>query len=129
MSEDKLTKDDLVLLMESYRNMIVMHQTILAQSAKTVDLLDNIATKQDSLFSKQSSICKSLGDMGDDIKGVTTKVTDMDKNINSHEKKSIEFYGKIINKIHLGWIGMITIILSLMGLGVTLMNQVSNIVK
>ena len=29
MSEDKLTRDDLVLLMESYRNMITMHQTIL----------------------------------------------------------------------------------------------------
>ena len=42
MAEDRLTKDDLVLLMESYRNMITMHQTILDQTNKTIDKLEYI---------------------------------------------------------------------------------------
>jgi hypothetical protein len=58
MSEDKLTKDDLVLLMESYRNMITMHQTILDQSEKTIEKMGLIADKQDALYAKQNNVCK-----------------------------------------------------------------------
>jgi len=129
MSEDKLTKDDLVLLMESYRNMITMHQTILDQTNKTIDKLDTIATKQDSLFSKQGSICNQLGSMngkidildkldtGDNIDDLKTKVIDK---LQDHEKKSIEDHGKITNKIYLGWIGMGTIIIGIVGLMATI---------
>lgn len=118
---DELTKDDLVLLMESYRNMITMHQTILDQTGKTIDKLDGIATKQDNLFSKQGSICLQLGKMatGDNIDDLRTKITDK---LQTHEKKSIEDHGKITNKIHLGWIGMGTIIIGIVGLMVTLAN-------
>ncbi len=129
MTEDKLTKDDLVLLMESYRNMIVMHQSILEQSSKTIERLDNIATKQDNLFNKQNSVCTSLNNIGGNVDGLTTKVVDMERTVNNHEKKSIEVHGKIINKIHLGWIGMITIILGLIGLTTTMVHIMNNVPK
>lgn len=122
MSEDKLTRDDLVLLMESYRNMITMHQTILDQTSKTIEKMDNIATKQDSLFSKQGKICSSLNDINGNMDQVSKDLSTVTDKMNSHENKSIEQYGKVVNKIHLGWIGMGSIIIGLIGLVIALMN-------
>jgi len=133
MGEDKLTRDDLVLLMESYRNMITMHQTILDQTNKTIDKLNIIASKLDSLFSKQGNICNTMNNIdekinttiietktnNDKIDNISINIT---KNLNDHEKKSIEEHSKLTNKIYIGWIGMVTIILSLIGLGITLTN-------
>lgn len=116
MSEDKLTKDDLVLLMESYRNMITMHQTILDQSSKTIEKMDTIVNKQDTLFSKQGQICNSLDKITGSLDSTAKNLSDVAKNANTHEKKTIEDHGKLANKIHLGWIGMGTIIMGLIGL-------------
>lgn len=131
MSEDKLTKDDLVLLMESYRNMITMHQTILDQTTKTIDKLDNITTKQDSIISKQGMVCNSLSNITDKIDttngNLKSTVEKIDKlggkvsdKIDDHEKKRMESDGKITSKIHLGWIGMGTIIVGLLGIIMTI---------
>ena len=142
MSEDRLTRDDLVLLMESYRNMITMHQTILDQTTKTIDAMGVIATKQDSLFSKQSAICNTINGMSDKMAqystdcnaSLTTSTAKMDdfkntviKTLNSHEKKTIEEHAKLANKIYVGWIGMGTIILGLVGLIYTLTNLIHTI--
>lgn len=116
MSEDKLTRDDLVLLMESYRNMITMHQTILDQSEKTIEKMDNIATKQDALFSKQSHLCTSLDRVSENLDGASASLKEAAKSAIAHEKETIKQHGKIENKIHLGWIGMGTIIMGLIGL-------------
>lgn len=138
MSEDRLTRDDLILLMESYRNMITMHQTILDQTSKTIERMDNIASKQDSLFSKQGQIFSSLKDITGNIDSVasnlsitTDKIENMSNNIsnklNDNEKRSIEQHGTVINKIHLGWIGMGTIIIGLIGLVIALIQYHSAI--
>lgn len=120
MSEDKLTRDDLVLLMESYRNMITMHQTILDQSSKTIEKMDVIVNKQDTLFSKQGQICNSLDKITGSLDTAARNLNDVAKNANNHEKKTIEEHGKITNKIYLGWIGMGTIIIGLIGLIIAL---------
>ncbi len=116
MSEDKLTRDDLVLLMESYRNMITMHQTILDQSEKTIEKMDNIANKQDSLFSKQGHICNTLDKVSTNLDDTIKGLAESTKAANAHEKETIKQYSQVINKIHLGWIGMGTIIMGLIGL-------------
>lgn len=135
MGEDKLTRDDLVLLMESYRNMITMHQTILDQTNKTIDKLDGIANKQDSLFSKQGNICSTLSKITDKLEGNLTHSKDSNDKINNlsnivteklneHDKKSIEDHSKLTNKIYIGWVGMISIILALVGLTITAINMI-----
>ena len=135
MPEDKLTKDDLVLLMESYRNMITMHQTILDQGTKIVDVLNTIATKQDSLFSKQGNICSTLNKIQENvcesnntIKSSKDKIETVGSNLgeklNNHEKKSIEDHGKITNKIYIGWVGMVSIIIALIGLTLAITNMI-----
>jgi len=120
---DQLTRDDLVLLMESYRNMITMHQTILDQTSKTIERMDNIASKQDSLFFKQGNICNELQKITGNLdivnknnENLNLKSTSIEKQLNDHEKITLNDHNKIINKIHLGWIGMGTIIISLLTL-------------
>lgn len=120
MSEDKLTRDDLVLLMESYRNMITMHQTILDQSEKTIEKMDVIADKQDKLFSKQGHLCNTLDKVSTNLDDATKSLFDAAKGATAHEKETIRQYGAVVNKIHLGWIGMGTIILGLIGLIIAL---------
>jgi hypothetical protein len=142
MSEDKLTRDDLVLLMESYRNMITMHQTILDQTTKTIQAMDVIATKQDSLFSKQGNICNTINSIDkkmdkcslDCAAGLVTNTDRMDsfkdsivKVLNGHEKKTIEEHAKLSNKIYIGWIGMGTIIIGLVGLIYTITNLIQTL--
>jgi uncharacterized protein Yka (UPF0111/DUF47 family) len=138
MSEDNLTKDDLVLLMESYRNMITMHQTILDQSTKTIEKLDGIAIRQDSISTKQGNICGSLTKITDRLDDCASSLKDANTNIDkmedkitdklyTHEKKSIEDHGKITNKIYLGWIGMGTIIIGMIGLIITITKVINHV--
>jgi hypothetical protein len=120
MPDETLTKDDLVLLMESYRNVITMHETILNQTSKAIEKLDLIATKQDYIASKQSDTCKSLekcsGRLDDIFKAEGHVIDKIDK----HHEKSIDTHSKITTKIHLGWIGMGSIIIGLIGIIVTI---------
>jgi len=120
MAEDKLTRDDLVLLMESYRNMITMHQTILDQTTKTIDKLTDITTKQDNIISKQGMVCNSLNNIHEKIDGANGGLKEVAGKIDNHETQRIESDSKLTAKIHLGWIGMGTIIVALLGVIATL---------
>jgi cysteinyl-tRNA synthetase len=127
MSEDRLTRDDLVLLMESYRNMITMHQTILDQTSKTISIMENIVVKQDSTLSKQSQVCNSLQNITGNLSTISVNLsktadkidsfeTDITNQFNTHNIRTIEDHGKLTQKIYLGWIGMGTIIIGLVSL-------------
>lgn len=127
MAEENLTKDDLVLLMESYKNMITMHHTILEQSNKTIEQLADIVTKQDNISLKQRDTCQIMNGVSTkldscvkQLEGTNDKVDKLKDTINTHNEKSMDGHSKLANKIHLGWIGMGTIILGLIGLGVTI---------
>ena len=124
MPEDNLTKDDLMLLMESYRNMITMHKTILDQSSKTIEKLDHITTKQDAISTKQGTVCNSLHNIATKMDGVVGGTSLTQQKLDNHHEKSIETHGKLANKIHLGWIGMGTIILGIIGLVITILSHV-----
>jgi hypothetical protein len=126
MAEDKLTRDDLVLLMESYRNMITMHQTILDQTTKTIDKLTDITAKQDNIISKQGMVCNSLNNIHEKIDGANGGLKEVAGKIDNHETQRIESDSKLTSKIHLGWIGMGTIIVTLLGVIATLSQFVHN---
>jgi len=126
MSEDKLTRDDLVLLMESYRNMITMHQTILDQSEKTIEKMGLIATKQDDLYSKQNSVCGTLNKVSSNLDDTTKSLSEAAKAAVRHEKDVMAQHNRIETKIHLGWIGMGTIIIGLIGLIIALTDLIQS---
>ena len=137
-NNNTLTRDDLVLLMESYRNMITMHQTILDQSSKAIEKLDGIAMRQDSILTKQGTVCNSLTKITGRLDECASSLKESNSNIDtleqrmisklsSHSEKSIEVHEKIINKIHFGWIGMGTIIIGLIGLLYTLSTLINTL--
>lgn len=121
MSDEKLTRDDLVLLMESYRNMITMHQTILDQISRTMSKTEDITKASDAHLQKQIEICSSLKVISNDVKDISSKLSINSNDIEEFEKKAIEQHGKVINKIHIGWIGMGTIVVALIGIVISLL--------
>jgi len=122
MSEDKLTKEDLVLLMESYRNMITLHQTVLNQTTKALEKLNIIDSKQDNLKDKNGNLCIYLTKIIETLDNQNTMGNNVSFKVDRHEKKSLEDHNKLMNRIHIGWIGMGTIVLSILGLIITLIN-------
>jgi hypothetical protein len=123
MPEDNLTKDDLMLLMESYRNMIEYHQTILEQSTKTIEKLDSITTKQDIISTKQNSTCIHLKSITNKLDSVIGSSADHHKELHDHNIESIKTHGKLANKIHVGWVGMGSIIVGIIAIVVALITQ------
>lgn len=130
MADEILTKDDLVLLMESYKNMISMHHTVLEQSNRMIEQLASVVAQQDGISLKQRDTCSILNSVSTKLDTCVSKLEGFSKDIegikdnviekvNSHSQKSIEDHGKLANKIHLGWIGMGTIILGLITLSIT----------
>ncbi len=127
MADDNLTRDDLILLMESYQNMIIMHQTILDQTTHTVEKLDNIITKQDVISTKQGKLCVTLDNVAGKLDECASALKDSNTSIQTHALKSVEDHAKITNKVHLGWVGMGSIIVSLIGIILMLMHYGSDI--
>lgn len=62
-----LSKEDLYLLMESYKNMITLNATLAEQQKQLMDNQGKIIEKQDVLFNKQSQICDRITKMIDTI--------------------------------------------------------------
>ena len=90
-----------------------------------------IATKQDSLFSKQSAICNTINGMDGKMDKCSTGMDGLKdtviSSLNKHEKKTIEEHSKLANKIYVGWIGMGTIIMGLVGLIYTISNLIQHV--
>jgi len=120
MSDNNLTRDDLILLMDSYRNHFAMNQTLLSQLTKLVDQQTHMIKKCDIIISKQSQTCSGLEKATLELKDSNSKIDGMQNKIvervDNHNLSSVKDHNSLKNKIYLGWIGMGTIILSLLGL-------------
>jgi len=62
-----LSKEDLYLLMESYKNMITLNSTLAEQQKQLIENQQKIFEKQDTLASKQNQICDRVNLMADRI--------------------------------------------------------------
>jgi predicted PurR-regulated permease PerM len=74
MDEKGLNKDDLYLLMESYKNMITLNATIVEQQKQLMDNQDKIINKQEVLTTKQTQLCDRMNAIIDRI-DIWTKTT------------------------------------------------------
>lgn len=122
MSDNNLTRDDLILLMDSYRNHFAMNQTLLDQLGRIVDQQSSMMQKQDEMIQKQSRTCQSLHDAATALKSSNDKIdnikTDIIEKVTDHNLSSTKEHGSLKNKIYVGWIGMLSIIAALIGLGI-----------
>lgn len=62
-----LSKEDLYLLMESYKNMISLNATLAEQQKQLMENQEKIIVKQDMLATKQTSVCDRINVMIDRI--------------------------------------------------------------
>lgn len=141
LKNKSLSRDDLMLLMDSYRNTIQMHTTLVEQQKVVIGLQHELLTKQDSILNKQDVLCRSMESISKNLEGcaerfreATTLVTSKCDELNSQisgkvegvETKvdrstldSVKEHGSLKLRLYIAMGGMILIILSLVTLNIT----------
>jgi uncharacterized coiled-coil protein SlyX len=137
-----LSKDDLFLLMESYRNMIQLHSTLVEQQKSIMELQHTLIAKQDNISMKQVKTCDQLALIAsklDDCSNNLIKTNDniqlacnnIDKNINGgietvkdkmngNQVEITKQHSGITNRVYIAMGLMGTIVIALIGLSVQL---------
>lgn len=146
-----LNKEDLFLLMESYRNMITMHSTLAEQQKQIIDLQNKIINKQDGLSLKQTQSCNQLRMITDEVRqmsgGLTTTNDNLQKSCSLLDKNIVSTmttineriseskldvtkqHSMITNRIYITMGVMSTIIIGLITLAVGLTDKFDMISK
>lgn len=136
--EKSLSREDLTLLMESYRNTIELHTTLLEQQKQVLQFQHTIIEKQDSILGKQSKVCDKLTDVTKHLETCASNIAESNKSITATYlsiKKDVEDevekvgdkiegtrvenvtqHSAITNKIYVGMVGSGMIIITLIGL-------------
>lgn len=78
-----LNKEDLFLLMESYRNMITMHSTLAEQQKQIIDLQNNIISKQDVISFQQTKEYDQISNIVEKINICSTNISETSNTIQS----------------------------------------------
>lgn len=136
--EKSLSREDLTLLMESYRNTIELHTTLLEQQKQVLQFQHTIMEKQDSILGKQSKVYEQLSTLATNLgscasnidesnKSMTKTLISIKDNVEDEVEKvgtkiegtrieTIKQHSAITNKIYVGMVGSAVIIITLIGL-------------
>lgn len=141
MSEEQneqLTHKDLNLLMESYKNMFMMHKTILDQQTQMSTLLQKITENQSKSCRELETVSKSLKECVDELRSnqkiFYENIESIKEKIGNHDIASLKGHDAIKSKIYFALGGSITAILTILGLfwkmsmDSGLLNQIHHIV-
>jgi hypothetical protein len=111
--KESLQKEDLYLLLESYKNSVEMNTVISQQLTSIMEVL-----KHD----KDASILRddNLGDKIDDALALCIKIKER---LEDHNIKNISGMGKIVNKVNIIYVAFGSIVLSLIVLIITILNR------
>lgn len=144
-----LNKDDLFLLMESYRNMIEMHSTLAEQQKQIIELQNKIMTKQEGITLSQTRshdhfdrIAEKLNECISTLKKtnetiaascsslenkVSNEVGVVNDKVGNYELESTKQHSSISTKIYVAMGGMATIIIGLITLVITILGKFNSI--
>jgi hypothetical protein len=152
MSDDKaLSRDDLFLLLDSYKNTIEMNTTLVEQQKFLMDSQGHILKTQEDIFKKQKEMCVSMTNVTQELNKVTESLKQFNETVSytCKEKQDnilkklgevkSQVDGQVINdtkhdssmkiKLYTAMGGSFVIIVSLISLIITIVNQYSGIVK
>ena len=91
---NSLSKEDLYLLMESYRNMIQMHSTLVEQHKQIIDLQGDLLSKCEESFKELDEAYSNLGNnIQRDLASTKEKVV-------NNQLEFTKLYSKLSNKIY-----------------------------
>jgi hypothetical protein len=120
MPEEQLTHKDLNLLMESYKNMFLMHQTILDQQTQMSTLLQKITENQSKSCRELEGVSKTLKECVDELrnsqKAFTESMESIKGKIGDHDIESLKGHNSIKNKVYFALGGSITALLTMLGM-------------
>lgn len=107
--EDKLSKNDLFILMESYKNNIQLNTTLLEQQKQLIIMTGEA-------IAKQKELCSTLDAFIEKVSNCSKTVGD---SITSHDTYASKEFNSIKFRISLVYGCMVTIVLAVIGLAVT----------
>lgn len=120
----QLSREEYFTLLESYRNMIELNNTLMIKVQKIIEV-------QDALIDTISGHRDKSEDLLRDVKHIDQSTKDTVDEISDDFKKFREtatsMIGSLITKTHMGWIGLVTIIVSLIGLGISLFGDMKQL--
>ena len=142
-----LNKDDLYLLMESYRNMIDMHNTLVNQQKMMIEIQSKSTDKQELSLLQQNKNVETLNKISEKLdvcikthndliskltsehEGISNKLSDgiekLRELLNKNHLDVTKQHSTMTNKIYISMIGMATIVLALIGMAVSLIERFS----
>jgi hypothetical protein len=128
-----VNRDDLLLMMESYKNQIELNTTLLTRQEVIITKQEEIIGKLAEILDLQSKVLVDVGAVPDSLEklihelceatGETCKSvnTAVDQSLSAARQAQIREHNGINNRIYLGWVGMGTIVIALIGLIVNLL--------
>jgi hypothetical protein len=134
--KDNLSKQDLYILMESYKNNIQLNTTLLEQQKQLIILNDQSMNKQQELCNDIDKLIEKVTTCLEIIQTNQTKLEENQEKLKENQEKLnldiISFssnskleHGKIVNRIYLALGGMVTIIISVIGLAATYSDKIA----
>ena len=115
-----LQRDDLFLLLDSYKNSIELNATVLEQTRKVVDRQNQILSEQKQLLDKVGKVIDSLSvcekSSHELQKEVLSALSGNDEKMTSYHTENIKTHNSILGRVNWGIIGMSSIVISLIGL-------------
>jgi hypothetical protein len=115
---DALNKEDLYLLLESYKNSVEMNTVI---SQQLTSILDALKEGKVDLSTSNTDLKSLLKDAAVNCENVKDKMV-------SHDKESLASHSKIFNKINLLYVGVGSIVIGLLGVIITLVTKYNQII-
>lgn len=113
MTDKQFDKDDIFLLMESYKNMIDLNRTVLEQQKVQIE-------KTNDLIDVQKNVCNGIKELLTKFENIEENISEAKNNISEHKQNSNKDHSTLLSKINILYIGMsvvmITIIAGVSGL-------------
>ena len=116
---DALNKEDLYLLLESYKNSVEMNTVI---SQQLTSILDALKEGKVDLSTSNTDLKSLLKDAAANCESVKDKMA-------NHDKESLASHSKIFNKINLLYVGVGSIVIGLIGIILTLVTKYNQIIQ
>lgn len=135
-----VNRDDLLLMMESYKNQIELNTTLLTRQEVIITKQEEAIGKQQETIAKLAEIATLQGEtlavvgaipnvLKDSIRELCENTSDtcknlsinVDKALSSSRQAQINEHNGITNRIYLGWVGMGTIVIALVGIIIKIM--------
>ena len=116
---DALSKEDLYLLLESYKNSVEMN-TLISQQLSSI--LDMVAQCKENDANLESNIKEKIEDAIKEIEKITNSSI-------LHDKEMIKGHGKILNRTNLLYVGMGSVIVALILLVIQVWDKLELIKK